>query len=240
MLAKGAASAVWKGTTFENRSLSILQNHFSMALDRVGGASDGGIDLQGWWWLPSSERSSASEKPSSTSHPSESGVSRRRIRVLAQCKAYSKKLGPASVREMEGVVFANRASQPLVNGSDTSAPSKGLHDIAALLISESPFTKQAIMRAMSSPVPFLLLHLPERVGDSFKSNGSNSAEDVGSAVWNSALSGQQGLLRGEYETRWVRGAPGSSTHSIKPILWWKGKPLGNWTPSSNNAHDSKP
>lgn len=52
-----------------------------MALKRVGGRSDHGIDLLGTWALPSS------------SHP---------LKVLVQCKALANKISPAQARELEG------------------------------------------------------------------------------------------------------------------------------------------
>ena len=45
-------SNVHRGTAFEKRSLELLQSTMSMSLTRVGGKSDGGVDLLGWWWLP--------------------------------------------------------------------------------------------------------------------------------------------------------------------------------------------
>ncbi|KIJ63758.1 hypothetical protein HYDPIDRAFT_71022, partial [Hydnomerulius pinastri MD-312] len=62
-----------------------------MSLRRVGGKSDGGIDLVGWWWLPFSD----------SRYPD--GLHRRRLRIVAQCKAEKKKFSPNYVREMEGV-----------------------------------------------------------------------------------------------------------------------------------------
>ena len=45
-------SNVHRGAAFEKRSLELLQSTMSMSLTRVGGKSDGGVDLLGWWWLP--------------------------------------------------------------------------------------------------------------------------------------------------------------------------------------------
>jgi Protein of unknown function (DUF2034) len=46
-------STVQRGTAFEYRALALLTKHLSMSLTRVGGSYDGGIDLIGWWWVPS-------------------------------------------------------------------------------------------------------------------------------------------------------------------------------------------
>lgn len=45
-------SAVHRGLAFKKRSLILLQDTLSTSLRRVGGKSDGGIDLMGSWWLP--------------------------------------------------------------------------------------------------------------------------------------------------------------------------------------------
>lgn len=51
-------SNVHRGTAFEKRALSLLTEHMSMSLTRVGGSHDGGVDLIGWWWVPSGEKPS--------------------------------------------------------------------------------------------------------------------------------------------------------------------------------------
>ncbi|KII91179.1 hypothetical protein PLICRDRAFT_173071 [Plicaturopsis crispa FD-325 SS-3] len=89
-------STAHRGVAFEQKCLQLLQQRMSMSLRRVGGKSDGGIDLQGWWWLPPLDRPSG-ERGADTG--------RRRLRVLAQCKAEKKKKGPNYVREMEGVLY---------------------------------------------------------------------------------------------------------------------------------------
>lgn len=52
-------SNVHRGTAFEYRALSLLTEHMSMSLTRVGGCNDGGVDLIGWWWIPSREKTGA-------------------------------------------------------------------------------------------------------------------------------------------------------------------------------------
>ncbi|EPQ53458.1 hypothetical protein GLOTRDRAFT_139694 [Gloeophyllum trabeum ATCC 11539] len=159
------ASAVHRGVAFELRSLRILQAHLSMSLQRVGGKADGGVDLQGWWWLPS--------RTADAEHP-------RRVRVLAQCKAEKKKMGPNYVREMEGVMSRQRTDAAV-----------------ALLISESAFTAATLLRANSSSVPFFLLHFPAE-GDGA----------INAAFWNPALAGESGILGGEIDIRWEREPSG--------------------------------
>jgi hypothetical protein len=179
-------SAVHRGVAFEQRSLALLRAQLSMSLVRVGGKADGGVDLLGWWWLPA----------------------RRRVRVLGQCKAEKKKLGPNYVREMEGVLHRHLPA-----------------DAVALVVSESPFSKATLLRAHSSPVPFFLLHLPPRPED------APAGSHVGSAFWNPALAGTDGLLRGEVQLRWERQLDGGG----RPGLWTGDTRLENMIPPEETA-----
>ncbi|VDC07349.1 unnamed protein product [Peniophora sp. CBMAI 1063] len=161
-----------------------------MSLSRVGGKSDGGIDLAGWWWLPHAHISDTQ--------------TRRRIRVLAQCKAEFKKMGPAYLRELEGVALRQRAE------SDRT--------LVAALISQSAFTKACLLAAQASPVPLMLLHLPEEGGG------------LGTAIWNSALGSSKGVLEGDAELRWAYGLGTGDTGESSPTLFWRGTRLQSWTP----------
>ncbi|KAG9042058.1 hypothetical protein FS837_011386 [Tulasnella sp. UAMH 9824] len=94
-------STVHKGLAFEQRALSLLTNNLSMSLTSVAGRGDGGIDLQGWWWLPqltpAGSLSTADTKQSSegvygsASLLATQDLMRRKVRVIAQCKAESRK-----------------------------------------------------------------------------------------------------------------------------------------------------
>jgi hypothetical protein len=95
--------------------------------------------------------------------------------VIAQCKAEKKK-GPGRVRELEGVVFRLASESGggghqgygvygavALAGRDNGNEEKGgfrRTPIVALPISSSSFTKAAVLRARSSPIPMPLLHLP--------------------------------------------------------------------------------
>lgn len=245
MMLTGMASAVSKGTAFERRSMALLQNYFSMSLDRVGGASDGGIDLQGWWWLPPASANNAnsalSSKRTAVITPTQESA-RRRLRVLAQCKAYAKKLGPSVVREMEGVVYQHwiTSKEVLRANSRTSPLNTSQEDIVALIISLSPFTKQSVLRAMSSSVPFLLMHLPEppiaHELTPLDSTELTQEPISGSVLWNAALASRDGLLRGEYEVRWVHKSEDKNYGAGgRPGIWWNGRPLSDWVPVGSPA-----
>jgi len=237
-------SAVRKGTAFEERSLRILQDNLSMSLCRVGGRSDGGVDLQGWWWLPTS---------SPISHPAIDPFQskRRRIRILAQCKAEKKKMSPKYVREMEGVlhryVTGPRLPPPLPPSSLSLPPSSErpegqdhtptLDPIVGLLISSSPFTKSTLVHAHSSPIPFVLLHIPPRPGvdeglilEAGEEGPPTSPNELGSIIFNSALSASSGPLTGEIEPRWERTL--DSFTEGRPGLWWNGRRIPSWTPGA--------
>lgn len=215
-------SAVHRGAAFENRSLTLLQTHMSMSLRRVGGKSDGGVDLQGWWWLPDCGTSARSP--------------RRRLRVLAQCKAEKKSMGPNYVREMEGVLHRyashtmNRDIQDLETHNQLRAEAEDAHrqhDLGypaiALVISESRFTPATMLRAQSSPVPFFLLHLPA-VPDETSITSEN---EVGAAILNSTL---QNMFQKDLE---VRVEHSLSNNAVKTLaLWWRGEPLRNWVPDT--------
>jgi hypothetical protein len=81
------------GRAFENHTMAYLNDYLHMSLRRVGGAGDEGIDLTGWWYVPSS------------SPDADVGARQtKRLRVIVQCKAEAKALNGRAVRELEGVV----------------------------------------------------------------------------------------------------------------------------------------
>ncbi|KII91167.1 hypothetical protein PLICRDRAFT_76448, partial [Plicaturopsis crispa FD-325 SS-3] len=221
-------STVHRGVAFEQKCLQLLQQRMSMSLRRVGGKSDGGIDLQGWWWLPPLDRQGVTLADGG----------RRRLRVLAQCKAEKKKMGPNYVREMEGVLYRHMSPAPSFVASPDDTKGHG-YPIVALLISESRFTKSTLLRAQSSPVPFFLLYVPP-AHESEGGQGTETVtdEELGAAFWNPALGGKHGLLGGEMEARWERRASsadptvdGSESEVVGRVgLWWKGTRLDNWVP----------
>ncbi|KAG7091929.1 hypothetical protein E1B28_008321 [Marasmius oreades] len=199
------STTVYRGTFFEQRSLSILEKHLSMTLTRVGGKEDGGVDLIGWWWIPTVD-SNVEEAVDFSAW--------KRVRVVAQCKAEKKKVAPKYVRELEGVVYRQmyQSSQELNTLDVVNKPT-----IVALFISESPFSKSALLRAMSSTVPFLLVYIPPLPtnGESDSSSGG-----IGTVVWNPALGGTTGLLQGRMEVRWTRSTTSGTDF---PTMWYAGQ-----------------
>ena len=234
------------GTDFEKRALRFLKGRFSMSMGRIGGPSDGGIDLQGWWWLPPLQSLPVSEDhpAASTMSPSEvtelgrgiTDAGRRRVRVLAQCKAESKPLGPHYIREMEGVLYAYLVSlvqgsshhRLVLEGSAIGVRSTQLCPTIGMVVSQSAFTKASIHRAMASSVPLLLVHLP-RLREMEGSRGELSEMHAASLQWNPALGSESGLLGGNLEIRWERESAGEAEGG-RPFIYWKGSRLENWIP----------
>ena len=218
-----------------------------MSLSRIGGPSDGGIDLQGWWWLPPLQGLPVSEEHSVDSIPikvtdlgrSIADAGRRRLRVLAQCKAESKPLGPHYIREMEGVLYGYLVSLSQRSscrgvvldtgtiGISTFQPSQ-LYPTIGMVVSQSAFTKSSINRVMASSVPFLLMHLPP-LDETERSAEERADMYAASLQWNPALGSEGGLLGGNLEIRWERESTGEAERG-RPVMYWKGKRLENWIP----------
>ena len=194
-----ALSAVLKGVSFEHRALNVLKEHLSMSLRRVGGKGDGGIDLQGWWWLPPA----ALIRPLSSSDADPRGAHQDRtpVRILAQCKAEEMKIGPRYIREFEGAVLRYSAylasNQPPPTPHGTCAPRD---PFVGMFTSTSPFTKASYLQAYSSPIPLTLLHLPKPMAKS-------SHLPQGSLIFNPALNSSSSLLHGTFEAWWEHSAP---------------------------------
>ncbi|TEB29854.1 hypothetical protein FA13DRAFT_1734198, partial [Coprinellus micaceus] len=252
-------------------TLTPLRGHWRRKCDaRRLSTGDGGIDLLGWWWLPpcvSALVSAPSTPPSTTTGEVLRG--RRRIRVVGQCKAEKKKMGPNYVRELEGVMHRLASPSParfcaedaldLPRVASPSAEGDSVHHdepTVAILVSQSPFTKSTILRAQSSPIPFLLLHLPIKPppetsvpqvaiessvfeGDAEGVDAATQDGSIATALCNMALVGTHGLLRGEMEVRWERdtsfmGDAGEKRLengvSGRPGLWWNGERVESWVP----------
>ena len=161
-------------------------------------------------------------------------ANRRRLRVLAQCKAEKRKMGPAYLRELEGVVSKYAAAGMLSASSrvpkavapndedPSSTPTTTSTEPLpiALLVSESAFTRHCLLAAHASPLPFLLVHLPpSNPPPSTSSNSSSSSGGgsdgsssgaIGAIFGNPALVSANGVLGGELEIRWEHGGGGGN------------------------------
>ncbi|GAB1522406.1 hypothetical protein RhiXN_08343 [Rhizoctonia solani] len=232
-------STIVVGRAFEDRSLSLLQSRLSMTLTRVGGPGDGGVDLQGWWWIP---RQAAKH---------DTNDQRRGIRVIASCKALKSKLGPVHLRELEGAALVQQHSL-----AETSTTGIHTSELVAVMISLSGFTPASIKKAMASPIPFLLMHLPpheplpipstkqdeeatQTHSAPTSSESSSSSDSIGSMIWNPKLGGTNGLLGGCMEVRWALSQRQRQDEAGRPVLYWKGKKLEHWVPETQDGEIGK-
>ena len=246
---------------------------------------------------PLDATTSASEAPRTTNSNS-NAANRRRLRVLAQCKAEKRKMGPAYLRELEGVVYRHAAlaattatpapdsslllRNRLQDSNSTSDPPRPTSStttaaasvpaatpikmtttpptamdhhhspVVAILVSESAFTRNCLLAAHASPLPFLLVHLPPTTTTTSGSNGGGAvaSAELGAIFGNPALVSARGVLGGELEIRWERGT-GAGAGALsgggaldassggarggsggRPGLWWQGQPLPSWTPDA--------
>ncbi|KAF2459782.1 hypothetical protein BDY21DRAFT_299093 [Lineolata rhizophorae] len=90
-------SSVYKGTLFEYRAVDALAC-LGFDLTRVGRANDRGIDLRGWWRLPSAG-GGGGDGGAFTGDTTQADVP-----VVAQCKADVVAAQPRAVRELEGAM----------------------------------------------------------------------------------------------------------------------------------------
>ncbi|CEH16047.1 Protein of unknown function DUF2034 [Ceraceosorus bombacis] len=149
-----------------------------------------------------------------------------RLRVVAQCKAESKPLGPVKLRELEGTL--GRITQNAKTSGAHSASSEAAP--VGVLISLEGFSKQTINQTMSSSFPILLLHLQRGMACSTSSSPTDSRSpspnlgargiaqansssrasveelrnaSMSSIMMNQALSGSKGPLGGRLDVRWT-------------------------------------
>ncbi|KAK4145867.1 uncharacterized protein C8A04DRAFT_10300 [Dichotomopilus funicola] len=132
------SSTVYVGTHFEYTTAAAL-SPYGFSLRRVGGSSDGGIDLLGVWTLP---------RPAATR--SRTAILTTPLRVLAQCKAIQQP-GPHLIRELEGAFASAPAGWRGTNGGVIGAlvaerlATKGIRE--ALARSRWPMVFVACSRA---------------------------------------------------------------------------------------------
>ncbi|KAJ1958188.1 hypothetical protein GGI12_004797 [Dipsacomyces acuminosporus] len=106
-------STVEAGTAYENLVVSAF-NRMGARLERVGGASDQGIDFRGPWELPG-------QSP---------------FYVVGQCKFYErKKIGPSVIREWEGVMSRQEIDTLGILSASSGFTAKG---VRTALSSEYP------------------------------------------------------------------------------------------------------
>lgn len=188
-------STVDRGTRFENSTKLYLSKRIpSMELMRTGGANDGGIDLFGWWYPTSSCLDTSATSTSD------------RVRVIVQCKAEAKKLGPIHVREIRGVVEK-------MSRENTA--------ILAVLSSASGFSKQCLLQFYSCSFPLLFLHLVAPNSTNQQHDDDHLPPTCLSMLPNEALSEQ--LLNGKMEIKHITSIDASGRKQMVPTVYVDGK-----------------
>ncbi|KAK4699790.1 hypothetical protein P7C70_g6466, partial [Phenoliferia sp. Uapishka_3] len=145
-----AQSTAAVGLAYERATLSFLSAApLSLTLIHVGQSNDKGVDLRGWWPVPSSADPST----------------RKRWSVIAQCKAERSQLGSRIVRELEGTIKVD-GTTPGRRLVGVEAPKRRI--TIGMLVSLSGFSSEALRSASSSDLPLSLVHLERKVLDGGK------------------------------------------------------------------------
>ncbi|PYI17170.1 hypothetical protein BO99DRAFT_389182 [Aspergillus violaceofuscus CBS 115571] len=99
------SSTLFIGNLYEYTVQTELRHAAALLLHRTGGRSDNGIDHLGTWHLP------GHEVP---------------IHVAVQCKAHRRRVGPQSIRELEGVIARRMPHTWRLEGSTEAGPRVGM------------------------------------------------------------------------------------------------------------------
>jgi hypothetical protein len=172
----------------------------------------------------------------------------RRLRVVGQCKAEAKPLNGRAVRELEGVIghlhgmsaIWTFLSSPDIRVGLERIPGPHNYDHSGepidrsppqtlcILASQSGFSQQAMIRALRSPSPMLLVHLPGGRPVEPGEEEEEAAEEglsksilVKGATMNPSLASETGLLGGMLELRREEMNEGGTRYR----MWYKGKPM---------------
>lgn len=204
-------STVYVGTLYEYTVLQSLRR-YALALHRIGGRDDAGIDLVGTWHLPERERE-------------------RALRVLVQCKALKTKLGPNLVRELEGALrqapVGWRTGQTVGVLVSPREATKGVRDALArssyplcwMMVELDGTLKQALWNARFEELGAGPLGVETRYGTAAEEPGSLTKEVV--LTWDGTDipdmdEVEQRLLR--YEDQWVKSWGVDSSEVDKQAL----------------------
>lgn len=116
-------------------------------------------------------------------------------------------------------------------------------DIIAILLSQSGFSKNAMLHASKSHTPLMLVHLPggqalHPTGDDRSRRKEEEIEgEVGGVWWNAAMSGPVGVLGGKMELRreildgsGVNAVTGDARVRARYRLYHSGKRFGRLGP----------
>lgn len=232
-------STVAIGRAYEVLCQDFLRRELSMPLILVGGANDNGIDLRGTW-RPSltseNSESTCHENLDSSSIPPSPPLSVtssfliRSYAIIAQCKCYSKKLGPSVIRELEGTAtsYMSDNADTQLSATDTTEAQQQ-QPLLALLLSRSPFSQRCIARATFSNIPILLLNL-EEVDPILALTSSTKMTTSGSALGFKCLGALPNpafhrALKEEFKISWNYNMRSSRTPASSPSFHLGRNPL---------------
>ncbi|KAJ5759580.1 hypothetical protein N7520_006736 [Penicillium odoratum] len=201
-------STVFVGTHYEYTVLQSLRR-YALALHRIGGRDDAGIDLVGTWHLPTHEGS-------------------RALRVLVQCKALKTKLGPNLVRELEGTLrqapVGWRTGQTVGVLVSPREATKGVRDTLArssfplfwMMVERDGTLKQALWNARAEALGLGALGIETR----YATNGEELVKEV-ALTWDGSDipdmdAVELGLLR--HEEEWVKSWGEELKHVDRNVL----------------------
>ena len=189
-----------RGTAYEQASLRVLQGWLRMSVYRTGGANDSGMDLCGWW---------APHRLSNKSHAY--SQDQAKTRVIVQCKALAKPVGPSIVRELEGTLIRAvwNKFEPCSDAFDLEDIQPTEAPLIGVLTSLSGFSKQSMLQAQSSRLPMLLLHLTSPHAD-FRDMQCTGF------IWNQALA--QGILQKRFDVAWIQHTSQKSKHNKPEVV----------------------
>ena len=137
------------GSAYEACVVDALAAH-GYVRRRRGGPGDAGIDLIGRFELFAAAAARGGAEAPCAAAP-----------VVGQCKAEARPLGPAAVREFEGVMALQRAGGAEHSGWGNRAGESSGRSLpcVGIIVSASSFSPAARLLCANSLMPILLLHV---------------------------------------------------------------------------------
>lgn len=183
-----------------------------------------GTLFRGEWYLSASKPKRAAGADPVLGDPEAVDEGIGRLRVIAQCKAESKKLGPVILRELEGTLHRARldatsamarASQPGEELAELDAP------LVGVLLAQSGFSKSTLIQALASPLPLILVHA--HIVPTGSDAKDEAAPLTAAGIFaNKALTGPKGLL---LDRMTIASKYNKRKDETIPVVLWDGTKL---------------
>ena len=139
----------------------------------------------------------------------------------------------------------NRSSEDVETDTDDDFKHDSHLPSIAILISQSGFSREAVSRALTSPAPMMLVHLPGGRSIPMPALDGEGPEGKGMKVngclWNTALSGDKGLFSDDLALRReiLGGESGDDKVTEQWRVWYRGTRLGRVGPPLERTEDTK-